>query len=273
MRSARVTLAVVLAACAPKAKEPAARALPIASAKPEASDGATLPEPPAAEAWRRAEKVELSGAPALGCGGASIAGWLRVECPRRSFFGAELASITLHRAPPGGRVVGEVLLTPFAEGARVEASFVWKNEDVFRFEARPGSRSGFPAAPAGEAKTILEAMCRCEPRSVPSGGLGEFGCRADPHRLDAGSGWPAACVRHVSEGADCDDMNVCLTMEPNHYRICGAGEVLTGGHPFRVCRVACDASAPCPAGFDCTPSEQMAESGLVPGPEICVPKE
>jgi hypothetical protein len=253
----------------------------IPSARPAPPFAAAGAGGPSAEEWQNARQVAIPGAEALGCEASELAEWIRLVCRGPSFFAARPSGVTLHTPHSAESAFATVsdgvvsVVARFREGTNISASFVWDTA-IFRLSAswpegaaRPVPFGRFIGAPERSAEAILRAACACEPRTLPDTGVDAFGCRPGEATMEAGSGWPPSCIRHLTGSGGCDEMNVCLTSEPNHFNVCGEGEILTGGHPFTQCETECSASLPCPDGFDCKASTVMGEDTLVPGPTVC----
>ncbi|MBX3181435.1 MAG: hypothetical protein KIT72_13835 [Polyangiaceae bacterium] len=277
MREAFILLAGLVAACTPDTPPPAAP-------EPPAPAPAPVEKPePSGEAFAAAPRALLPGGDALGCEARRLDGWVQVSCEGLSYFAALPFRVDL-RPGSAGRVVeerlGRVALRYREQpGAQVNALISWFPHLVAlragwpEGQPRPARVGELVGAPENDRDTWIQAMCACTPRNGPGALLRGFACESPTLDVDETVPWNPACIRLLQGEDACQRTNECLTLEPSHIKLCGPGEVKTGGHPITSCLRACSAEEPCPRGFSCAASEVMKSGELVPGPSVCSPTD
>lgn len=273
MRAAPLLFAGLAVACTPDTPPP------VAAPAPAAPEPTQDTPPPTSEAFKGAPRAPLAGGDALGCEARRLDGWVQITCEGLSYFAALPFRAELQ---PGsaGEVVAErlghvTLRYQERPGAQVSALISWFPHLVElragwpAGAARPAQVGELVGAPESDRDTWIQAMCACEPRLGPGALLRAFACGSPTLDADETLPWNPACIRLLQGEHACQRTNECLTSEPSHVKLCGFGEIKTGGHPHTSCLRTCSAQAPCPRGYDCAPSQVAEDAQLVAGPTVC----
>ncbi len=277
MRAVATFIMSLLAACTPETPPPAAPAAPTSAPAPAAKPA------PSAAAFAAAPLAPLKGGEALGCEARRLDGWVQVSCEGLSYFAALPFRVDLSPGSAGqvteerlGRVALRYQEQP---GAQVTGLISWFPHLVAlragwpEGQPRPAEVGELVGAPENDRDTWIQAMCACTPRNGPGALLRSFACESPTLDADETVPWNPACIRLLQGEDACQRTNECLTSEPSHIKLCGPGEVKTGGHPITSCLRACSAEEPCPRGFSCAAAEVMKGGELVPGPTVCSPTD
>jgi hypothetical protein len=241
---------------------------------------ATNHAPPTADEWAAAPVVPLKGAASLGCEQKVVRDWVRVACPRVSFFAGIGDGVTVHSQhaeadleTTQGSFDRSSVTVRFDSDTKLYASFTWALQ-IFHLKLQWPDHKGPPVGEfvGGEdkgAEEILRAACACKPPYYNPEVVGAYGCKG-PNTDPNGIQWGADCVRFALAGR-CDKMVGCMDLAPGAEHMCSPDEILFGLPDHQACGTPCSDSLPCPARSTCVPTKYLDDKGLhEDGPSVCL---